>query len=206
MKTGIVTALTVCGIMMICSGCATKAQMAPETATGLVELRHALATGKLYMERTIEALEDLEQNPRSNTQQQIELFTREMASLDAEAARIRGIDSRIQSAAETHFSAWEKELKQVQNPDIAAAAEARHKKTRETLEGIRSKMHDASVVIRPLMSNLQDINRTLAQDKTAEAVQTMKEPIRETLKKKADAMKKLNEVIDYIDTVTHSVQ
>lgn len=206
MKTWNVIAFVMCGCVLINCGCAPKAQMTPETATGLVELRHALATGKLYTERTLEALEDLSQNPRSNTQQQIDLFTREMAALDAEAVRIRGINERIQAAAEVHFATWEAEIKNVKNPDIAAAGEARHKKTRETLESIRNKMQDASQVTRQLLSNLQDINRYLKQDKTAEGVQSMNQSIRETLNMKTNAMNKMNEIIEYIDNVTRSVQ
>lgn len=206
MKTWNMIAMLICGCMLINCGCAPKAQMAPETATGLVELRHALATGKICMERAIEALEDVSQSPRANTQIQIELFAREMAALDAEAARIRGIDNRIQAAAETHFAAWETEIKNVRNPKIAAVGEQRHKKTRETMEGIRSKMHDASIAVRPLMSNLQDINNYLAKDKTAEAVQGMRQSIEDTLKMKTNSINKIDAVIAYIDDVTRSVQ
>ena len=83
-KLRILGALALSGLVSA-SGCSmTKAQLPPQTATSLVDLRHALASGKVHIERTSSALRDLSGNPRSNTARQVQLVGKEMAELEAE--------------------------------------------------------------------------------------------------------------------------
>jgi hypothetical protein len=204
--------LTVVGTLLIsslifASGCATtRAQLSPQTATSLVDLRHALSSGKIHLERTSQALRDLVDNPRSNTQRQIDLFIDEMADLEVEAQRIRDINTRMQARAAEHIEAWDKEVAGIENPEIARAAKSRQEETHATMEAIRAKLDDAKEVLSPYMSNLRDTERYLRQDQTVDGVLSLTPIIRKTLSMQSRAMRQLDGIIAHIDDVTRSVE
>jgi hypothetical protein len=112
-----------------------------------------------------------------------------MGPLEAEVERIRDLDDRMQAQAEAPFAAWEAETQAIRDPEIAAAGEARQRETRKTLETLRDKGHKARLVTEPMLSNLQDINRALAVDKTAEGVEGVIPSIRRTLDMRGSALR-----------------
>jgi hypothetical protein len=145
-------------------------------------------------------------NPRSNTERQIELFASEMGELEAEAQRVSDINTRIQARSDQHFAEWEAELGKIQNPEIAARGQVREQQSRATLEAIRDSLDRADEVVSPYIQNLRDMKRFLVADSTSEGVVALTPVMRKTLQLEARAMKMLDEVIAHIDKVTQSVQ
>lgn len=195
------------GCAVLGTGCATTgAQLSPQTATSLVELRHALAGGKAQLERTSETLRDLVKNPRLNTERQIALFTEDMVRLENEAQRIRDINTDMQAKSEAYFETWRNELEGIENPKIAAAGRKRKKASLETMQAVRQKLDEAKETLSPFMSNLRDINRYLQQDQTVDGVTALTPIIEKTLKMEKNAIKQLDAVIAEVDNVTKSVK
>ncbi len=195
------------GVTLLAAGCATqKAQLPPGTATSLVNLRHSLANGKLYLESTSEALRDLVKNPRLNTQRQIDLFIEEMDSLEMAAQRVRDINMDMQTNTQNYFAAWSNEVAQIKNPEITAAGQKRIDESQKVMNEIVTKMEKAKDNLGPYLSDLSDIKRYLQKDQTVDGVIALKPTIDKTLGRQNQAIQDLNQIISEIDKITLSVE
>ncbi|MEW6535604.1 MAG: DUF2959 family protein [Candidatus Auribacterota bacterium] len=172
----------------------------------MVNLRHSLANGKLYLERTSETLRDLVKNPRLNTQRQIDLFNQEMVELERVAQEVRDINLDMQTNTSNYFDSWNNEVAQIQNPEITAAGQKRIEESQKVMSEILVKMEQAKSNIGPYISDLRDIQRYLQKDQTADGVMALKPAIDKTLNRENVALQELNQIINAIDKITLSVE
>ena len=186
-------------------GCA-PAQLSPQVARSMVDLRQDLTLGKTKIESAASILTDLMKNPRGNTARQIELYQKEMACLEEIAQRVRDTHTRMEVKSDEYFQTWEKELGQIQNKDIAAAGAQRKQASLKAMETVRDKLDAAKGVFSPFISNLRDISRYLKNDETADAVTAVTPVIRKTLAQKQASIKSIDDVITAIDQVTKTSQ
>ncbi len=192
--------------MVLAVGCAPRVELTPQVATSLVDLRHEMAAGKAQIESVTASLADLAKNPRLNTGRQIQLLHQEMVTLEDRVSRVREINTRVQAQSDEYFRAWSGELKDIKNPDVAAAGSERQARSREVLEAIRAKLEEVKQSVSPFMSDLRDIDRYLQRDQTAQATEALVPVIKKTLGNKESAMRKIDEMIAAIDRATSSVQ
>lgn len=197
----------VCGCVLSCAvGCAPRVELTPQVAMSLVDLRHELAGGKMQLETVAVSLADLKQNPRLNTERQIQLLHREMETFEQRVQRIRDINTDVQAQSDRYFKAWADEMAAIKNPEIAAAGRDREQRSRAVLETIRAKLDELRQTVSPFVSDLRDMDRYLQRDQTAQAVEALRPVMQRTLDSKASAMRKVDEVIADIDRATSGVQ
>lgn len=195
----------VAAVLVSVAGCA-PAQLSPQVARTMVDLRQDLVLGKTKVDSTTATLSDLMKNPRLNTERQISFYQKEMNDLEQVAQRVRDTHTAMQANSNEYFRKWEGEIGQIQNQEIAAAGAARREASMKAVETVRQKLDDAKDALAPFMSNLRDIGRYFRQDQTADAVAAVKPVVQKTLSQKEAALRKVDEVIAEIDRITKSVQ
>ncbi|UCG32990.1 MAG: hypothetical protein JSU68_15165 [Phycisphaerales bacterium] len=186
-------------------GCA-QAQLSPEVARSMVQVRRDLSNTKAQLERTSATLRDIEKNPRLNTEQQIGFFREEMVKLEQAIQQVRDVRMDMETKSEEYFEAWGAEMGKMEDQQLAAAAKARRDASMQAVKAVQAKLEEVSTTGSPLMSGLRDLDRYFEHDETAEGAQAAVPTIQRTLGLKDPVIWKIDEAIAQIDQVTQSVE
>ena len=186
-----------CWCLALAIGCSSNGKPAKESAQAvdtLGDTRRALVEAKEQVNQTTAAMNALSSGGGADLKSNYAKFGRAVAETqeDAERARRRGADMR--ERADAYVARWQKEMSDVQNPELRAGAEARREKVKQNFERVQSAAHAARDAYQPYMNSLQDIQKVLAVDLTPQGVQTARPAIDQanaaarTLNERLDAL------------------
>ena len=198
------TVVTLFGCLALLTGCSSNGKPAKESAQtvqGLGDTRKALVRAKEQVNETTAAMNALASGG-GDMKSNYARFSQAVAETQrqGEMARKRGADMREQ--ADAYIASWQREMADVDNPELRAGVEARRERVRQNFDGIRTSAHAARDAYEPYMKDLQDIQKVLAMDLTPQGVQTVRPVID---KANADARivnERLDALIGKLDNVS----
>jgi hypothetical protein len=195
--------LVLCALPVV--GCV-QAQLSPEVARSMVQLRRDLSNTSAQLERTTSTLADIARNPRLNTEQQVGFYREELVKLEQTNQVVRDVAMQMETNAEQYFKTWAADMGEVQDAQLAAAAKARSEASVEAVNAVKARLEEIKRVGAPLMSGLRDLDRYFKNDKTAEGAQAAVPTIKKTLALEGPVISKVDAAIAQIDQITKSVE
>ena len=164
-----------CCCFALLAGCSSNGKPAKESAQtvqGLGETRKALVRAKEQVNETTAAMNALASG--ADVKSNYARFNQAVAETQrqGEMARKRGAEMREQ--ADAYIAAWQREMADVDNPELRAGVEARREKVRQNFDAIRTAAQATRDAYEPYMKDLQDIQKVLSMDLTPQGVQTVR--------------------------------
>lgn len=196
--------LTVCMLTMTAYlvGCATTGPKRAERATSSMRgTKDELVLTKDQVKVTMTLLNTLVGQSAADLGTQYKQFVREVKNTDKRATRLRKQTEKMNAQSGSYFDTWQMELETIQNPDIRKRSEERRAKAFDSYKKIDTAMQAANESLVPFISDLQDIQRYLGNDLTAQGIAAISDVVKKTNTNAGAVEKKLDAAIAEIDRV-----
>jgi len=189
------------------AGCVTTKgySRAAATAQRIGDLRTEFEVAKVQINLTTDSLNTLVRTQGVDLRPVYAGFVKNLAQLEAEAAKISaGIDS-LQARGEAYYTAWEQELPLITDTDLRARNTERLNQSREQFRAVVSTALEARAAFDPFLVELRDVQRALAYDLNPGGVAAMA-PSAEQAEQNGIALKaEIDRAIAELDTLTAAI-
>lgn len=190
------------GMTTFMVGCATTGPKRAERATSSMrDTKDELVLTKDQVKATMTSLNTLVGQPGTDLGTQYKQFVREVKNTDKQATRLRKQTERMNAQSGSYFDTWQTELESIQNPDIRKRSEERRAKAFDSYKKIDTAMQAANESLVPFISDLQDIQRYLGNDLTAQGIAAISDVVKKTNTNADTVEKKLDAAMVEIDRV-----
>jgi TolA-binding protein len=190
------------GMTAFMAGCATTGPKRAEKATSSMRnTKDELVLTKDQVKATMTSLNTLVGQPGTDLGTQYKQFVREVKNTDKRATRLRKQTEKMNAQSGSYFDIWQTELETIQNPDIRKRSEERRAKAFDSYKKIDTAMQAANESLVPFISDLQDIQRYLGNDLTAQGIAAISDVVKKTNTNAETVEKKLDAAIAEIDRV-----
>jgi len=192
---------------LLLSGCSTTKgyKQADKTGEGIAEFRDEIVKGKEAVDATMKSLSDIAATANTDPRKAFEQHTKDVANLEATAAKIRKRGQGMKEQGQTYFKQWEEQLAQVNNPEIRGLAEQRKAQLQESFQSVRKYTEPLKAQFDPWMSNLKDLQKYLSNDLTIAGVEAAKPLFTKTTEEGLEVQKLMDGVVAELNTIAATI-
>jgi hypothetical protein len=196
------TATIVAGTALM-TGCATKSgyKQADKTGAGITEFREEIVNGKKDIDNTMTALSQVAATANQNPRAAFEKYSKSVTDLESTAEKVKKRAADMQARGQAYFTQWEKEMQEVQNPEIKNLAMQRKAKLQETFDSIKKYTGPLKEQFGPWMSDLKDLRTYLSNDLTVTGVDAAKSLFAKTQTEGLEVQKSMNSLVAELNTI-----
>ena len=151
----------------------------PNAAVPLSKLNSEVYLLRENLSRTMTALEQLKGAAANNGDlaKPYQAFSSAYEELEKQLASAREHGTAARARAKEHYEAWQKELTEMQNPNLREKAQKRFTAASGEFQKIIDKVATAKETFAPLAADLKDINTYLKSDLSNDAVSSLSNTI-----------------------------
>jgi hypothetical protein len=201
---GVSLTLTTLAAVALLAGCGTTSgyKQADKTGEGIAEFRVEITNGKKAIDNTMKALDSIALSATTDPRKAFEQYAKAVSNLEsvAEKAKKRGTD--MQTSGKAYFDQWEKQMSEVQNPEIRKLAQERKTKLQEAFASIKKYSEPLKTQFGPWMSHLKDLQTFLSNDLTIAGVDAAKGLFAKAKTEGQDVQKSMDGLIAELNTVS----
>ena len=155
------------------------------TTASMADTRAMVARGSGEVATAVRSAEAIGET--ADLKASFESFSKNLATLDKTAEEVRGRWASLTKKAQAYTDAWQKESETIKGDAARAAADSRRDAFSARIKGIGTAMGELKTSYDAFTSDMSDIRVLLANDLTAEGIQSAK-PLIAKAKKDADAV------------------
>jgi len=174
--------LAVIALATLVAGCASTSghKQADKTGAGIAEFRDEVINLKKAVDGTMALLSQTTENATTDPRKAFTAFAKSVDKVEdaRQKAAKRAADVKSEGAA--YFKQWEKELANINNPEIRALAEQRKAKLNGIFAKVGPLLEEAKADFDPFLADLKDLRTFLGQDLTIAGVDAAKSIIKKT--------------------------
>jgi uncharacterized coiled-coil DUF342 family protein len=203
----IALATTALASAAVLTGCGTTSgyKQADKTGAGIAEFRDEIVNGKKAIDATMQSLSDIAATANTDPRKAFGQFSKDVSNLESTANKVRKRAQSMQQQGQTYFKQWEKELAEVNNPDIRNLAAERRAKLQETFESIRKYSEPLKAQFDPWMADLKDLQKYLSNDLTIGGVDAAKDLFRKATHEGLEVQKSMDALVAELNTVAATI-
>jgi hypothetical protein len=185
------------------TGCGTTSgyKQADKTGAGIAEFRDDIVNGKKGIDATMKSLGDVAASANTDPRKAFERFSKDVANLESTAEKVRNRAKDMQQQGQDYFKQWEKQMAEVNNPEIRKLAEERKAKLQESFVTIRKYTEPLKAQFDPWMSDLKDLQKYLSNDLTVTGVDAAKSLFTKTQSEGLEVQKSMDALVAELNTV-----
>jgi len=145
-----------------------------ELATSLGATRTLVTQARDQLQTTVNALDALVKQKTGDMRPTYDAFVAEIAKTETAGATAKACADKMEAEASAHFTAWQKEIDSIANASLKEKAQKRLSDVQKKYGEVLSQLKDAGSHFTPLLSDLNDIQKTLANDLTPGGVKSVR--------------------------------
>ena len=145
-----------------------------ELAASLGTTRTKVVQARDQLQTTVNALDALVKQKSGDMRPAYDTFVAEIAKTQTEGASAAACAQKMEAEADTHFGSWQKEIDGIANPGLKKKAQKRLAAVQKQYGQVVTQLKDAATRFTPLLSDLNDIQKTLANDLTPGGVKSVR--------------------------------
>ena len=170
------------GAACLLAGCSTTAgyKQADKTGAGIAEYRDEVVLVKKAVDQTLKSIDQIELTANTDPRKAFEKFSKDLAALDAAAAKAAQRGQEMKASGDAYFMNWEEQLAQVKNPEIKKLAEERKAKLWDAFNNIKNVAEPLKAQFDPWLSDVKDLQKYLSNDLTIAGVDAAKSQFAKT--------------------------
>ena len=142
------------------------------------EARLETARTSLQLRTTLGALNGLTQKTEGDLRPAYNTFAAEVtntvAAAETTAARVKWMDGEGQE----YFKEWQNTITTIANESLRKKSQKRLETVRSDFDEVKKELKEAGVKFKPFLSDLSDIQKTLASDVTAAGVKSVRSTVK----------------------------
>jgi hypothetical protein len=208
MKTkSIITNLLTLASIAVFAGCGTTSgyKQADKTGEGIAQFRAAIVNGKKAIDDTMKSLGQVATSATTNPRKAFERYSKDVANLESAAKDARKCSQDMKDQGKAYFTQWEKQLAEVQNPDIRALAVERKARLQQAFDAIRQYAEPLKAQFDPWLSDLKDLQKYLSNDLTIAGVDAAKPRFAKTQTEGLDVQKSMDALVVELNSVAATI-
>jgi chromosome segregation ATPase len=163
----LVSTLTLLNAGSVWAGQEKLAAAMRDTREEMVQTRDQLST-------TVDSISALVSQKKGDLRPAYEKFEAQVAKTQAAAAATRARAQKMQTEANTHFSAWRMELDSINNPKLKAKGMKRQETVEKSYNRVTKQIQEAAEKFDPYLSDLADMKKMLANDLSPSGVKALR--------------------------------
>lgn len=185
------------------TGCGTTAgyKKADRTGAGIAEFRKEIVKAKTSVDNTVKSLNEVAVTADTNPRKAYEQFSENVNRLDSESAKAKKIGQEMKTQGQAYFAQWEKQLAEIQNPEIKKLAEQQKNKLRQTFSSIQTYSEPLKAQFEPWLANLKDLQKYLSNDLTISGVDAAKSLFAKTRAEGYEVQKSMDALVAELNTI-----
>lgn len=199
--------LTTLAAAALSTGCGTTSgyKQADKTGAGVAEFREEILNGKKAIDATMKSLDQIAASATTDPRKPFEQYAKSVANLESTAAKARKRAEDMQQQGKAYFAQWEKQMAEVQNPEIRNLASQRKAKLQETFDSIKKVAEPLKTQFAPWMSDLKDLEKYLGNDLTIAGVDAAKGLFAKTRTEGVEVQKSMDALVAELNTVSATI-
>jgi hypothetical protein len=176
-------------------------KQADKTGASIAEFRDEILNVKKEVDATVVALDKIVTTATTDPRKAYKEFEKAVPRVDdaAKSAKKRAEDMKAKGLE--YFKDWEKELAQVNNPEIRRLAEERKAKLQATFGSIKVFMEPVRDQFDPWLADLKDMQKYLSNDLSIGGIDAGKELIGKAKTSGREVQQSIDKVIAELNTI-----
>jgi hypothetical protein len=185
------------------TGCGTTAgyQQADKTGAGIAGFRQEIVKAKQAVDDTVGALGQVAVTADTNPRAAFQQFSKSLANLETAAAKAQKRGAEMKARGQAYFAEWEKQMAQLQNPEIRALAAKQKAKLQTTFESIKKYTEPLKAQFDPWLADLKDLRTYLNNDLTVTGVDAAKKLFAKAEGEGMEVQKSMDALVAELNTV-----
>ena len=202
--TSLAIAASLAGLL---AGCGTTSgyKQADKTGAGISEFRTEIVNAKKAIDQTVQALNQVAVSANTDPRKPFEQFTKSLSKLESVAEKARKRGEQMKAQGKAYFDQWEKQLAEVNNPEIRRLADEQKTKLRATFASIKKYSEPLKAQFEPWLSDLKDLQKYLSNDLSVSGVAAAKDLFAKTQAEGVEVQKSMDALVGELNTVAATV-
>jgi len=196
-------AVTILALAACLTGCGNTSgyKQADKTGASIAQFREEIGKAKLAVDETVKALGQVAVTANTNPRDAFKQYTKSLQNLESTSAKAKKRATDMKAQGQAYFANWEKELEQLNNPDIKKLAAERREKLQTTFESIKTVAEPLKAQFDPWLSDLQDLQKYLSNDLSISGVDAAKPLFAKTQAEGMEVQKSMDDLVAELNTV-----
>ena len=148
-----------------------------ELAASAGATRDELVQTRDQLQATVDAIDALVKQKSGDMRPAYDAFVAQIAKTEQTAATTKARTDKMEAEAATHFGSWQKDIDSISNPSLKDKAQKRLTSFQKSYDKVIGQLKDASSRFTPLLSDLNDIQKTLVNDLTPGGVKSVRSSV-----------------------------
>jgi hypothetical protein len=205
-RTLTVAALSAAGLLLAtASAGAAGYKLADKVGKGIAECRDEIVDVKKAVDVTMAALDQVVAQAAVDPRKAFKAFDKSVPDIDSAATKARKRADDMRERGKQYFDTWEKDLANVNDPEVRKLAAERKAKLEATFGNIKTFLDPARERFNSWLANLKDLQKYLSQDLTVGGIDGAKDLIAKTKKDGVAVQQTLDKVVAELNTVIATV-
>jgi predicted nucleic acid-binding Zn-ribbon protein len=184
---------------------ATQAYSQEQLAKSIQDARAETARTSLQLKATLGALNGLTQKTEGDLRPAYNTFAAEVTNTEAAAettaARVKWMDGEGQD----YFKEWQNTITTIANKSLRKKSQKRLESVRSDFDEVKKELKEAGVKFKPFLSDLSDIQKTLASDVTAAGVKSVRSTVKSANWNYQSVDREINSAIKELEKMAKSL-
>jgi len=153
---------------------ATQAYSQEQLAKSIQEARGETARTSEQLKATLSALNALTQKTQGDLRPAYDAFASEVTNTVTAAATTAARVQWMDGEGQQYFKDWQNTITSIAKESLRKKSQKRLESVRADFEEVKKELKDASAKFKPFLSDLSDIQKTMASDVTAAGVKSVR--------------------------------
>ena len=194
------------GLLLTCfHASAAGYKLADKAGASMAEFRDEIVDVKKEVDATLASLDKIVAQATVDPRKAFKEFDKNVPRVDSAATKAKKRGTEMKEKGKDYFAKWEKELTELNDPDIRKLAQERKAKLQASFANIRKSMEPARDQFNSWLVNLKDLQKYLSNDLTIGGIDAAKELIAKNKAEGLVVQQSLDKVISELNTVVAAI-
>ena len=174
-----------------------------DSATARMDsLKTELLQGKVQIDATITAMNDVVAKANTDPRGAFETFTKEIKKTEAQAKKVSKQATEMKKQGAAYFKKWEAEFKKIASPELQARFEQRKSVVQAQYDTISEAATQLGEHYQAFIGDVHDIQRVLSIDLTSDNIGSISDIVKDTTKESTKINSLIQQYVDALNTVS----
>ena len=180
-------------------------KLADKVGASIAEFRDEIVDVKKEVDATLASLDKIVAQATVDPRKAFKEFDKNVPRVDSAAAKAKKRATEMKEKGKDYFDKWEKELADVNDPDIRKLAGERKAKLQTAFANIKTSMEPARDQFVGWLASLKDLQKYLSNDLTINGIDAAKDLIAKNKSGGLAVQQNLDKVIAELNTVVSTI-
>jgi len=195
---------TLC-IAISASACAQTGRVteSEKAVGGIEDTANQLTASQAALDKIAVSIDDLSRPV--NMQAAFAAYSKDVADIQNARQRTKAQRSSMQANSRNYIAKWQKELENIQDPDVKSALTERKEKVVASFGQIRASLDKVTEAYQPFITNIVEIRKALALDLNPSGVQSLQPALNKAKEQAEDVKDKIADVRQELEDIAGSM-